>query len=100
MTTFVLAPDSFKESLSAQQACNAMRRAILNVIPHADVIAVPMADGGEGTVDALLSVCYGQTHAITVRGPLPNQRIHTYFGLIDGGKPQLLKWQKPMVFIL
>ncbi|RLL49245.1 glycerate kinase [Acinetobacter cumulans] len=94
MTTFVLAPDSFKESLSAQQACNAMRRAILNVIPHADVIAVPMADGGEGTVDALLSVCYGQTHAITVRGPLPNQRIHTYFGLIDGGKTAVIEMAK------
>jgi Glycerate kinase len=45
MTTFVLAPDSFKESMSAQQACDAMQRAILKLIPDANVIAVPMADG-------------------------------------------------------
>ena len=94
MTTFVLAPDSFKESMSAQQACDAMQRAILNVMPHVHVIAVPMADGGEGTVDALLSVCHGQKLTIAVRGPLPNQRIHTYLGLIDGGKTAVIEMAK------
>lgn len=66
MTTFVLAPDSFKESMSAQQACDAMQRAILKLIPDANVIAVPMADGGEGTVDALLSACHGDKVAIAL----------------------------------
>lgn len=94
MTTFVLAPDSFKESMSAQQACDAMQRAILNVMPHVHVIAVPMADGGEGTVDALLSVCQGKKFAIAVRGPLPNQCIHTYLGLIDGGKTAVIEMAK------
>ena len=94
MTTFVLAPDSFKESMSAQQACDAMQRAILNVMPHVHVIAVPMADGGEGTVDALLTVCQGTKSAIAVRGPLPNQRIHTYLGLIDGGKTAVIEMAK------
>jgi glycerate kinase len=94
MTTFVLAPDSFKESMSAQQACNAMQRAILNVMPHVHVIAVPMADGGEGTVDALLSVFQGKKFAIAVRGPLPNQCIHTYLGLIDGGKTAVIEMAK------
>lgn len=94
MTTFVLAPDSFKESMSAQQACDAMQCAILNVMPHVHVIAVPMADGGEGTVDALLSVCHGQKLAIAVRGPLPNQCIHTYLGLIDGGKTSVIEMAK------
>ena len=80
--------------MSAQQACDAMQRAILNVMPHVHVIAVPMADGGEGTVDALLSVCHGQKLTIAVRGPLPNQRIHTYLGLIDGGKTAVIEMAK------
>ncbi|WP_180048839.1 glycerate kinase [Acinetobacter sp. YH12144] len=94
MTTFVLAPDSFKESMSAQQACDAMRRAILKLIPDANVIAVPMADGGEGTVDALLSACHGQKVPIALTGPLPNQRVTTYFGLIDGGKTAVIEMAK------
>ncbi|WP_180177774.1 glycerate kinase [Acinetobacter sp. YH01005] len=94
MTTFVLAPDSFKESMSAQQACDAMQRAILKLIPDANVIAVPMADGGEGTVDALLSACHGQKVPIALTGPLPNQRVTTYFGLIDGGKTAVIEMAK------
>ena len=47
MHTFVLAPDSFKESMSAEQACQAMQRGVLQVFPDACCIAVPMADGGE-----------------------------------------------------
>ncbi|KAB0627634.1 glycerate kinase [Acinetobacter gandensis] len=94
MTTFVLAPDSFKESMSAQQACDAMQRAILKLIPDANVIAVPMADGGEGTVDALLSACHGEKVAIALTGPLPNQRVTTYFGLIDGGQTAVIEMAK------
>ena len=50
--TFVLAPDSFKESMTAKKACDAMERGIRNVFPEAEVIQVPMADGGEGTTAA------------------------------------------------
>ena len=60
MTTFILAPDSFKESMTAEQACAAMQRGIQNIIPDAVCIHVPMADGGEGTVDALLASLAGQ----------------------------------------
>ncbi len=60
MTTFILAPDSFKESMTAEQACAAMQRGIQNIIPDAVCIHVPMADGGEGTVDALLTSLAGQ----------------------------------------
>ncbi|WP_312211182.1 glycerate kinase, partial [Acinetobacter variabilis] len=59
MKTFVLAPDSFKESMTAEQACQAMQRGILQVFPDANCITVPMADGGEGTVDALISSLKG-----------------------------------------
>ncbi len=46
--TFVLAPDSFKESMTAEQACQAMQRGIKKVFADAHFIHVPMADGGEG----------------------------------------------------
>ena len=48
--TFVLAPDSFKESMTALQACHAMQNGLSKIFPEAVFIKVPMADGGEGTV--------------------------------------------------
>ena len=68
--TFVLAPDSFKESMTAEQACQAMQRGIQNVYPDAVCILVPMADGGEGTLDALITALHGQKIACEVSGPL------------------------------
>ena len=47
MKIFVLAPDSFKESMTAEQACHAMQRGIEKAIPNATFIHVPMADGGD-----------------------------------------------------
>ena len=63
--TFVLAPDSFKESMTAKKACDAMERGIRNVFPEAEVIQVPMADGGEGTVDALVDSSKGARIEVT-----------------------------------
>ena len=63
----VLAPDSFKGSLSAEQACAAMSVGLRRVFPHATLHACPMADGGEGTLAALLSRG-GTTRQVTVRG--------------------------------
>ncbi|CAM4217971.1 glycerate kinase family protein [Acinetobacter pragensis] len=94
MKTFVLAPDSFKESLTAEQACSAMQRGILKAIPDARCIWVPMADGGEGTVDALIAALAGQRVNCEVTGPLPHQRIKTYWGLIDGGKTAVIEMAK------
>lgn len=92
--TFVLAPDSFKESMSAEQACQAMQRGIQNVLPDALCIHVPMADGGEGTVDTLISSSKGQRIPCEVTGPLPDQRIQTYFGVIDAGKAAIIEMAK------
>ncbi len=92
--TFVLAPDSFKESMSAAQASQAMQRGIQNVIPDAHIIHVPMADGGEGTVDALISSLKVQSIACEVTGPLPEQRIQTYWGLIDAGQTAVIEMAK------
>ena len=81
--TFLLAPDSFKESMTAEQACLAMQRGIEKVIPDATFIHVPMADGGEGTVDALISARKGRKVEIEVSGPLIHQKVKSYFGLIE-----------------
>lgn len=57
---FVLAPDSFKESLSALEVCQAMEKGIKKVFPKAEIISMPMADGGEGTTDALIDATGGR----------------------------------------
>ncbi len=92
--TFVLAPDSFKESMTAEQACNAMQRGIQQVFPKAKCIQVPMADGGEGTVDALVHALNGQKVFCEVQGPLQHQKIQTYFGLVDDGQTAIMEMAK------
>ncbi|KGT48079.1 MULTISPECIES: glycerate kinase [Acinetobacter] len=94
MKTFVLAPDSFKESMTAEQACQAMQRGILQVFPDARCIAVPMADGGEGTVYALLHSLEGQRIACTVTGPLASQQVETYFAVVDQGQTAVIEMAK------
>ena len=92
--TFVLSPDSFKESVTAEQACQAMQRGIRKVYPDAVCISVPMADGGEGTVDALIAAQGGQKIECEVTGPLASQKIQTYFGLVDGRKTAIIEMAK------
>lgn len=57
--TFLLAPDSFKESMTAKEVCEAMEIGIKRAIPDAECIHVPMADGGEGTVQSLIDATGG-----------------------------------------
>jgi glycerate 2-kinase len=77
---FVLAPDSFKESMSAKHAALAMQEGILKVFPQAECIIVPMADGGEGTVESLVDVTEGQLIYKSVTGPL-GEHVESQFGL-------------------
>ena len=91
---FVLAPDSFKESMTAEQACMAMQRGIQQVFPQAICIHVRMADGGEGTVDALIHALNGQKIFCEVQGPMSHQKIQTYFGLIDDGQTAIMEMAK------
>ena len=66
----LIAIDSFKGSLSSLEAGNAVREAIVEVCPQASVEVVPLADGGEGTVDALVAGCSGVYESLEVTGPL------------------------------
>ncbi|PQZ93254.1 MULTISPECIES: glycerate kinase [Pseudomonas] len=66
----IIAPDSFKDSLSAEGVAQAIAAGLRDVWPDAQLIQCPMADGGEGTVDAVLAACNGELRRQHVRGPL------------------------------
>lgn len=68
----IIAPDSFKESLSAAQVATTIKAGFLRHFPDADYVTLPIADGGEGTLDALISAKNGQLHSMNVSGPLGN----------------------------
>jgi len=81
---FVLAPDSFKESLTAQEACEAIENGIKKVLPQAACVPVPMADGGEGTMRALVAATGGTIYQQQVTAPLGNYITGEYGILGDG----------------
>lgn len=70
----VLAPDSFKGALSAVAACEAMAEGLRRVLPQAELRAIPLADGGEGTAAALVAASGGWLQSVPVCGPLPAER--------------------------
>jgi len=74
----VLAPDSFKECLTAAEACAAMREGILARVPGTEVVSVPMADGGEGTMAVLADAIPGEAVAVEVTGPLGDRVVAEY----------------------
>jgi glycerate kinase len=80
----VVAPNAFKGSLTAPQAAAAMALGVRDVFPEADVVEVPVADGGDGTVEALVSALHGDYLTADVEGPL-GDRVRATFGLTDVG---------------
>ncbi|MBO9597563.1 MAG: glycerate kinase [Cohnella sp.] len=80
----VLAPDSFKGSLSATMACLAMQEGIRNVAIDAEIVHLPMADGGEGTIESLIHALGGSVREAAVRDPLGREVLAAYGVLADG----------------
>lgn len=80
----MLAPDSFKESLSAVDVCTALARGVRAAAPDAEVACVPMADGGEGTAATLVAATDGRQVPVSVTGPLGTP-LESSFGLLGGG---------------
>lgn len=80
----VIAPDSFKESLSAPDAAAAIERGIKQAYPGAHTVCVPMADGGEGTVEAVLAATGGQWRTTAVTGAL-GESLDAPWGWLDDG---------------
>lgn len=81
----VIAPDSFKECLPADQVASAIARGWRKAAPDDVLVEVPLADGGEGTTVALTEARQGQLHSVTVAGPL-GKPVNAHFGLVDDGR--------------
>lgn len=78
----ICAPDSFKECLSATEAASAMAEGIRRVLPDAEVDVCPVADGGEGTVEALVTALDGEYRDSRVTGPC-GARVTARWGLVE-----------------
>ena len=86
----VIAPDSFKGCLSASNVALAMSRGVQRVYPESVIDLIPMADGGEGTVAAILSSVGGETIEIDVADPL-GRSIRAAYGLLDNGETAIIE---------
>lgn len=80
----LVAPDSFKGSLTALEVANHIEKGILKVLPDAEVLKIPMADGGEGTVQSLVDATGGEVIYRDVTGPL-GDKVNSYFGMMGNG---------------
>lgn len=80
----VIAPQAFKGSLSAVQAADAIADGARQVFPDAEMVHVPVADGGDGTLDALINATKGTFHTATVSGPL-GQPVSARWGVLGDG---------------
>lgn len=78
---FIVAPDSFKESLSAFEAAEAMKKGIKKVIDYCEIEMLPMADGGEGTLEVIINAQKGEIKEVSVTGPL-GEKISAQYGFI------------------
>lgn len=81
MKKVILIPDSFKGTMSSKEICSIMKREILSFYPKAQVVSVPVADGGEGSVDAFLSAVGGKKVTVTVKGPY-FEDIESFYGIL------------------
>ncbi|WP_312952018.1 glycerate kinase [Superficieibacter sp.] len=88
--TFVLAPDSFKESMTAKEVCVAMEKGLKKVFPDARYIHVPMADGGEGTTQSLIDASGGELFSLTVTGPL-GEPVDACYGIMGDGETAVIE---------
>ncbi|EPQ0971981.1 glycerate kinase [Citrobacter farmeri] len=76
----VIAPDSYKESLSALEVANAIEQGFREIWPDADYVKLPVADGGEGTVEAMVEATTGRIVEVDVTGPL-GEPVTAFYGL-------------------
>src|SRR3989440_2136686 len=86
----VVAPNSFKGTLTATEAAAAIARGVREVFPQAEVVEVPVADGGDGTVQALVSANHGDYRTAEVEGPLGDP-VSAQYGLIDSGRTAVVE---------
>ncbi len=83
MKKVILIPDSFKGTMSSSEICDIMRRVILSHFPEAEVLSVPVADGGEGSVDSFLQAMGGERVTLRVQGPY-GEDVEAFYGRVPG----------------
>ncbi|MDJ0866828.1 MAG: glycerate kinase [Myxococcota bacterium] len=86
----VIAPDSFKESLTAREVCEAIEAGFRLVLPRARYVQVPVADGGEGTMQALVDASGGRLERVRVTGPLGDP-VEARFGMLGDGRTAVVE---------
>ena len=84
MRKVILAPDSFKGTMSSQEICDILTQELYRVWPDAQVVSIPVADGGEGSVDAFLAAMGGEKIAVPCKGP-HWEEIQGFYGLLPDG---------------
>lgn len=86
----LIAPDSFKETLTASDAANAIEEGFLGIFPDANILKLPIADGGEGTVDVLVTATQGKYFSTKVSGPL-GEYINAKWGMLGNSKTAVIE---------
>jgi len=86
----VIAPDSYKESLSASEVAQAIEKGFREIFPQAHYVAVPVADGGEGTVEAMIAATQGSEQVARVTGPL-GTAVDARWGMSGDGKTAFIE---------
>ena len=86
----IVAPDSFKESLTAAQVASAISAGWRNAAPEDELIELPLADGGEGTTQILVNAKNGRLKHCEVEGPL-GAKVSAYYGIIDDGRTAIIE---------
>lgn len=90
MMKILIAPDSYKESLSAQAVADAIEAGMREVLPEAEFVKIPVADGGEGTVDSLVAWTGGGKRVLEVSGPL-GEPVQAFYGLSGDGRTAVIE---------
>lgn len=86
----VIAPDSFKESLSAMEVAEAVETGFKKIFPDAEYVKIPMADGGEGTVQSLADATQGRLKPVEATAPLGNT-VRAHIGISGDGKTAVIE---------
>ncbi len=86
----VIAPDSFKECLTSTEVAESIAQGVLRVAPDAEIYKIPMADGGEGTVEALVAATDGQIHEVQTLDPLMRP-ITAKYGVLGNGEVAVIE---------
>ncbi len=90
MRKIIIAPDSFKGSLTAKEAADCIEKGIIKVIDKVDIVKVPMADGGEGTVQSLVDATKGKIINVEVCGPLL-KKVNAFYGILGDKKTAIIE---------